>query len=225
MKTKALFCKHHFPTLVRYSDQFSEEDLMLALEEYWHIIQDDPTCRSLNESMVQIIENPDSFSASDIASLHLEDEILEKRISDYFGCRNCCSGVYQSQLSELKKDCDSYTRGLFMQQVMFSYIINVCQLRHMLGEHAPVFEMPEQDLKVFVYIEKEACQDKPFSISLKVRKYHPFRMHITIKQELRDDISLDIEGRINHYYWNPVMHINIPLDYPKKEGECNLYDK
>lgn len=112
-----------------------------------------------------------------------------------------------------------------MQQVMFSYIINVCQLRHMLGEHAPVFEMPEQDLKVFVYIEKEACQDKPFSISLKVRKYHPFRMHITIKQELRDDISLDIEGRINHYYWNPVMHINIPLDYPKKEGECNLYDK
>ena len=225
MSTKILFCKHNFPTLARYTDQFSEEDLMLALEEYWHIIQGDLTCTHLNERIVQMIEKPDSFSISDITSLHLEDEILEKRISEYFGCNKCCSGVYHGQLSKLQKDSDSYSRGLFLQGVLFSYIINVCQLRHQLGGAAPIFEMPSQDLMVHINIEKEACPNKPLSLSLKVRKYRPFHMHLTLKQEHSEDIHLDIDGMLNHYYWNPVMHINIPLGYPKAKGECNLFDE
>ena len=223
--TKALFCKHHFPTLVRCTDQFSEEDLMLALEEYWHIVQGDPACGPLNERIVRMIENPDSFSAADISSLHLEGGVIEKRISDYFGCEKCCSEVYQRQLDKFQKDDDSYSRGVFLQGVLFSFIINVYQLRHMLGESAPVFEMPVQDLKVHINIEKEACPSKPLSLSLKVRKYRPFRMHLTLKREHAIDIHLDIDGMINHYYWNPVMYINIPSDYPETRGECNLYDE
>ncbi len=225
MHSKALFCKHHFPTLIRCTDQFSEEDLMLALEEYWHIVQDDPTCGPLNERIVRMIENPDSFSAADISNLHLEDEVLEKRISDYFGRKKCCSGVYQRQLNKFQKDDDSYSRGEFLQGVLFSFIIKVCQLRHLLGERVPVFEMPAQDLKVHINIEKETCPSKSLSLSLKVRKYRPFHMHLTLKQEHSEDIHLDINGMINHYYWNPVMRINIPSDYPKSKEECNLCDE
>lgn len=225
MHSKALFCKHHFPTLIRCTDQFSEEDLMLALEEYWHIVQDDPTCGPLNERIVRMIENPDSFSAADISNLHLEDEVLEKRISDYFGRKKCCSGVYQRQLNKFQKDDDSYSRGEFLQGVLFSFIIKVCQLRHLLGERAPVFKMPAQDLKVHIYIQQEACPNKPLSLSLKVRKYRPFHMHLTLRREHAIDIHLDIDGMINHYYWNPVMRINIPSDYPETKGECNLCDE
>lgn len=81
MCRKAFFCKSHFPDLVRIlngyagktTDEsetsavlFQEKDVMLALEEYWHIVEASPVCNDLNSRMISMIINPDVYAASDV---------------------------------------------------------------------------------------------------------------------------------------------------------------
>lgn len=221
---KILFCKHYFPDLVQADGTASEEDMMLAVEEFWHIVHTDPLCESLNNKIIRMIENPDSFTVADIIDLHLEDEVIEKRISEYFRYEDCCTGFSQDWLDRLQKGSDSFKRREFLRHLLFAYIIDVRRIRNIMKEAAPAFKMPEQNLKILIDIEKEDHSVNPLSMSLAVRKYHTFNLHFTIKQNQKEDIALDIKGTLNHYYWNPVLHINIPLHYPHEEGRCNLYD-
>lgn len=235
---KACFCKRHFPDLVRIlngyvgkiTDEpetsvvlFQEKDVMLALEEYWHIVEASPLCNALNSRMVSMIINPDAYAASDVIDLHLEDGILEKSIADYFGCKKY-TDAYKFQKRLLQNGMESLQRREFLIHIISECIYYVFRFRKNMDQAAPVFEMPAQSLKILVEDEREKDAVEPLDLMMDVRKYVPFHLHLSQCFLGQDNLALDIDGMINYYYWCPTIHVRIPYDYPNRRGIINLYD-
>lgn len=206
MCRKAFFCKSHFPDLVRIlngyagktTDEsetsavlFQEKDVMLALEEYWYIVEASPVCNDLNSRMISMIINPDVYAASDVIGMHLEDGILEKSITDYFGCKKY-SDAFQYQKRLLQNGMESLQRREFLMHILSEIIYNVCRFRKDLGQMAPTFEMPVQSLKILVENERENAAAGPFELMIDVRKYVPFHLHLNQCFLGQDNMVLDI---------------------------------
>lgn len=248
MKTqelKAQFCKTHFIQLKTFISNTSsipvtEEDVMLAIEEFFHITAQDTILYAHRNELFQ------QYFSSTVQSefLRVDEETLQS-ILTYFGIpisQHLCLFSLQQAYRNFMKKIDVAGCINMLEPAdshLFTYMRLICLLRIFWRDYKdtlssffiepPSFVLPEQPLQVVIKTEQpvifnkngeqtgtQPChQGRDIAYIIMARKYEAFHVDVTFGQKEAVYTTVSMSDMLIHHHWHPIVEIMIPAFYPR----------